>query len=933
MYVFGIMRRINVKRLSKSVLTAVLAVMLAVALIGCQTTAKKAEPIPPAPVVEPAPAPAPAKAAEPVKKAETPAPAPAPKAETPAPAPAPAPAKAEEPAKKAETPAPAPAPKAETPAPTPAPKAVTPAPTPVKKAEAPAAPKSEYPYGVNTIVKNARGDKEFDLFIVHTNDINGAFSGEDHGMSFAQVATLAKIGAGVTDNWLMFNTGSIGNVDEVTAMNIAKAFDEIGYSAYTPQTIQLATGVTGTSKAVALSANALDDKGYLLETPYQVYSFNGFKVAVVGLTAPKDVKGVSFTSDIILANAQAAIDLARKMVGYVIVIADTGDDGQYSSEYICKNLKGIDLYVAAGGNALAKTVNGTKIVRADANLVSIGVVQLHVKDGKVTATYPMTVPADAVNDPAENKLVQQYAKYITAYGYSATDPVPADPKVAALMPYPFGITPIEKNTAGTKTFDLMVVHTNDVHARIVPADGGMGYAKLATMLKMGRAITDNILVLDAGDVTHGTNLANMFEGEPVGVLLDMLGYDAVVPGNHDFNYGADRLIEAAKLAEKYSNVRVLCSNFTTEDGHFVLQPYQLYDYNGFKVAVMGITTPDTKTMSHPKNTAGYTFNPERFYGATQWFVNLMRKYADFVIVLGHIGVDETGANGITSIKIAQNVKGIDLFVDGHSHTVLEQGKQVGDTLIVQTGEYLKNVGLVDIYVKDGKVASKTAMLIPAKDVLDPAKSDLAKKYGITSIPDDPAVTAYVKSMSDKLNAQLSKVIATIPTDLDGAREHVRTRQTNMSKMICAAMTESSGADFTITNGGGIRASLKAGKVTKGDVINVLPFTNIITVCEIKGADVYAAFEHGYEKLPLTDGRFAQSDLQVVYNRFAQPGSRILRVLLNGKVIDKNATYKVATNDFMAAGGDGYTMFGKKLSEGSLLSDVFMDYLTKHYPAK
>ena len=890
------------KRLSKSVLTAVLAVMLAVALIGCQTTAKKAEAIPPAPVVEAAPAPAPA-----------------PKAEVPAPAPAPAPAKEAE-----VTP----------PAPTPVP-AKEAAPAPVTKAEAPTAevPKSEYPYGVNTTTKNARGDKEFDLFVVHTNDIDGAFSGEAGGMDLAQLATLAKIGSGVTDNWLMFNTGSIGNVDGATALNVAKAFDEIGYSAYTPQTIQLASGVTGTSKAVALSANALDANGYLLETPYQVYSFNGFKVAVVGLTAPKDVKGVSFTSDVILSNAQAAINMARKLVNYVIVIADTGDDGTFSSEYVCKNLNGIDLYVEAGGDATAKTVNGAKIVRADSKLRSVGVVQLHVKDGKVTATYPMTVPADAVTDPADSALVKQYAKYITAYGYSATAPVPDDSAVSALMPYPYGVKMVEKNTAGTKTFDLIVVHTNDVHARIVPADGGMGYSKLATLLKMGRSLTDNILVLDAGDVTHGTNLANMFEGEPVGVLLDMLGYDAVAPGNHDFNYGAARLIAEAEYAKEHSNVRVLSANFTTDDGQLVLQPYQLYDFNGFKVGVIGLTTPDTKTMSHPKNTEGYSFNPDTLYERTQKMVNIVKKYADFVVVLGHIGVDETGVNGITSIKVAQNVKGIDLFVDGHSHTVLEQGKQVGDTLIVQTGEYLKNVGVVDVFVKDGKVASKTAMLVPAKDVLDPAKSALAKKYGITSIPDDPEVDAYVKNVSDKLSDKLNQVIATIPTDLDGEREHVRTRQTNLSKMLCVAMTESSGADFSITNGGGIRASLKAGNITKGDVINVLPFTNIITVCEMKGSDVYAALEHGYEKLPVTDGRFAQSDLQVVYNRFAQPGKRVLRVLLNGKAIDKDATYKVATNDFMAAGGDGYTMFGKKVSEGSLLSDVFMEYLTAHYPVK
>jgi 2',3'-cyclic-nucleotide 2'-phosphodiesterase (5'-nucleotidase family) len=119
----------------------------------------------------------------------------------------------------------------------------------------------------------------------------------------------------------------------------------------------------------------------------------------------------------------------------------------------------------------------------------------------------------------------------------------------------------------------------------------------------------------------------------------------------------------------------------------------------------------------------------------------------------------------------------------------------------------------------------------------------------------------------------------------------------------------------------------------GDVNNVLPFTNIITVVEVTGADVYAALEHGYSQLPGQNGGFSQTDLQVVYSKFSPAGSRIKRVLLNGKAIDKNATYKCATNDFMAAGGDGYTMFGKVLLEGKQLNEVFIDYLSKHYPAK
>ena len=155
-------------------------------------------------------------------------------------------------------------------------------------------------------------------------------------------------------------------------------------------------------------------------------------------------------------------------------------------------------------------------------------------------------------------------------------------------------------------------------------------------------------------------------------------------------------------------------------------------------------------------------------------------------------------------------------------------------------------------------------------------------------------------------------------------------------LICQAMTAESGADFTIVNGGGIRASLSAGPVTIGNVNDVLPFTNIITVCSITPAGVYEALEHGYSLLPEQNGAFSQTDLSVVYSASAPAGERIKKVILNGTVLDRNDTvteYKVATNDFMAAGGDGYTMFGNVLSEGSMLNEVFMDYISGLYPVR
>ena len=532
------------------------------------------------------------------------------------------------------------------------------------------------------------------------------------------------------------------------------------------------------------------------------------------------------------------------------------------------------------------------------------------------APAPVPVPASA-DEPVAEEVVEVVA-----------------PAVAEELAdeYPFGVTPIVKNTKGDDVFDLFIIHTNDVHARVTAGeDDGAGYAKLATIIKTARSITNNVLVLDAGDVTHGTNFANLFNGATIGDLLIMSGYDAVAPGNHDFNYGIDNLLALSDAAEEVSDLKVLSANITDEDGYLLFQPYQLYDFNGFKVCVIGLTTPDTKTKSHPKNTEGVEFDNPVIYQNAQAAIDLAHEIADYVVVLGHIGTVADGESGLTSTIICENIDGIDLFVDGHSHSVLSGDNYVNGTLIVSAGEYMQNIGVVDILVKDGEVASEDAFLIASSDVLDPANSALAKQYGIVDVPDDPEVAAYIESVNEAIEARFGEVVATIPTDLDGERDHVRTRKTNLSAIVCDAITAETGADFTIVNGGGIRASLSAGDVTLGEVNAVLPFTNIVTVCEITGDEVYQALEHGYSMLPETNGAFSQTDLQVVYSESKPAGERIDEVLLDGEPIDRNAVYTVATNDFMAAGGDGYTMFGRVLQEGRVLNEVFADYLAELYP--
>jgi len=543
----------------------------------------------------------------------------------------------------------------------------------------------------------------------------------------------------------------------------------------------------------------------------------------------------------------------------------------------------------------------------------------------------------------EDAEVKSYVDYVKTTYAKVTKPVevkvPEKVVVEVAKPAPVVVAPampdvdddvIVKSYDGEKNFYLYVVHTNDVHGRIEEGPG-VGYAKLSTLVDMGRAITNKNLLLDAGDVTHGTLLTNLFEGETAGVLLDMLGYDAVAPGNHDFNYGKDRLIEATKIAEKYSDVRVLSANVLDENGNMVFQPYQLYYFDGFTVGVIGATTPDTETKTHPKNVKGLSFmSDEVVYGA-QALVDEVNRRADYVILLGHIGLDEDGSYGVTSKMIAENIKGIDLIVDGHSHSVLENGLRVGDTLIVSAGEYMKYVGVVEIAVRNGKAVSEYALLVPASEVADPSTSELAKQLGITEVKADPKVTAYVESQKKTLAKITSEIVAYTPVLLDGERGNVRTKPTNLGNMIAAAMVESTGADVALTNGGGIRASIKAGDVSRGDIITVLPFNNTVVVVEVTGQDIYDALEWGYSRLPESNGGFPQTNnMAIVYSRFSDPGNRIKRVLINGKSIDRNATYTLATNDFMAAGGDGYTMLNRPVVMfGRGLDEVLTDYMVKH----
>ncbi|MEQ3353603.1 5'-nucleotidase C-terminal domain-containing protein [Aedoeadaptatus acetigenes] len=471
----------------------------------------------------------------------------------------------------------------------------------------------------------------------------------------------------------------------------------------------------------------------------------------------------------------------------------------------------------------------------------------------------------------------------------------------------------------TKTITLL--HTNDVHGHMVAERGkdkkltNIGYARVKTYADSIK----NSVLLDAGDVTHGTALAGIENGKGVIDLMKAMGYKAMVPGNHDFNYGYQALVDfknqAAPAKGSSEGFDILAANIIKNTGTNDFKGQTILDVDGVKVGIFGIATEETKVKSNPKNTEGITFLDPVEVARAQ-VKSLKDQKVDVIVMLAHVGIDD--ATVVKTTDIAEKVDGIDVIIDGHSHTKLDNGKVVNNTLIAQTGNYLKNLGEINITLRGKDVISKTAVLRDAAffEKIEENK-DIAKKL------DD---------MYEANKTKLEREVGTTAVELDGVREHVRAQETNFGNMVADAMREAAKSDIAITNGGGIRESIPAGKIDMTQIWTAFPFGNTIMKIEITGADLLAALEYGVADAPAPQGKFPQvSGVSFKYDPKQEAGKRVFDVKVGDKALDLEKTYTLATNDFMAGGGDGYTMFakGKKLGDYGMYTEVLEKYLAEH----
>ena len=479
---------------------------------------------------------------------------------------------------------------------------------------------------------------------------------------------------------------------------------------------------------------------------------------------------------------------------------------------------------------------------------------------------------------------------------------------------------------------VKILHTNDMHGRLDAEDGRViGMAKVKTIKDKEQPT----LMFDSGDAFQGLPLSNFSKGADMAKAMNAVGYDAMTVGNHEFDFGFDTAMNYKKLL----NFPILSSN-VYKDGKSVYAPSAIIEKNGKKYGVIGVTTPETATKTHPNNIIGVSFL-DPVASVTAEMKKLQGK-VDAFIILSHLGIDSTTKEAWRGDNLATKIAGNKDFknnaiviLDGHSHSVIENGELKNTVMLAQTGTALANIGKVTFDLRD-KVASNM-------------KAAMIKEADTKEVTQDATVKAIVDTAKDNFGKATSEVVFYNPAQLEGERNHVRTRETNLGNAIADAMEVYSvngfdaAGDFAVTNGGGIRASIEGNKdVTIGDIIKVLPFGNTITQINVKGSDVKAMFEHALSA-PVVErdgktgldanGAFLHisKSIKVHYDMTKPAGERVYAIEVFNKKTNKfeplsnTKTYKVVTNDFLAVGGDGYTMLGGPREEGPSLDAVVRQY--------
>lgn len=489
----------------------------------------------------------------------------------------------------------------------------------------------------------------------------------------------------------------------------------------------------------------------------------------------------------------------------------------------------------------------------------------------------------------------------------------------------------------TESGKIVVLYTGDMHCSVESGANKLDFAQLALYKQAVSNSADYVTLVDCGDAVQGSNIGTLTKGESIVELMNEVGYDVCTFGNHEFDYGIDQLEKLMGM----SDAEYICCNFMDSDGCFV-SPYTIRSYGELKIAYIGITTPYTLTSSNPevfKDENGelkYSFcqdtSGEKLYNAVQNAVDTaIGMDADYVIALGHLGNGE-GYSPYGSEDVIAATSGIDIVLDGHSHTVVESrevyNKEGEPVMLTSSGSHMQYIGQVTIDTR--RTTGKNDDVITIR-LID--SSDYDRVAGKTEETE--------KEFEEILGTEIGYTAKTLSVNSENGNRLVRNRETGIGNFVADAYRSLTNADIAFVNGGGIRADISEGKITYGDLLNVQPYGNMICVVEATGLEIRDALEMSYRMVEgkyedengsvgESGGFFHLSGMKVVIDTSIPSGvkldengmfsgvegeRRVKEVyVLNGETgeyepLSDSKTYTVASiNYILLQGGDGFNMF-------------------------
>ena len=433
---------------------------------------------------------------------------------------------------------------------------------------------------------------------------------------------------------------------------------------------------------------------------------------------------------------------------------------------------------------------------------------------------------------------------------------------------------------------IVIMHTNDIHGQLLPRDGVGGMAEMAAIIRAGQPD----LILDAGDFSTGTFLADEFRGVPTIHAMNQIGYTSSTIGNHEFDYGQPALRKLLREAA----FPVLSANIKSPVSR--IKKYTVVTAKGIRFGIIGLTTEALKTKSHPDEVVGVSVFD--IVKTLERLLPEVRRRSDFIITTVHLQDEEER-------RLASAFPEIRLIIGGHNHSALGP-IWIGQTLVAKTGVSGGNVGRVDLDFENRNLTHMEARLIPVKNI-QPAQ-DVAK---------------ILVPFQEIVAAKMSEPVGEATEDLP----YSRTMESPLADVVADAFREKGKTQIGIQNVGGIRSRILKGTIKWGDVFEVLPFQNTLITLKLTGAQLKKTLERGL----ISDiGMVAISGIRVQFDTKEPPGERIVSLLaMDGTAVDDSKLYSITTNDFVLAGGDGFTEFAMGtdiVNTGILLRDVLVDYI-------